>query len=92
MELGFNQPIRWSDCLEEQQEALLMRPAIAASGNISAAVSQIIDQVRTEGDAALIALSQRFDKTDITSVRVSQEAVDEAQARLGDDIKAAMNT
>ncbi|MTC49615.1 histidinol dehydrogenase [Providencia alcalifaciens] len=92
MELGFNQPIRWSDCLEEQQETLLMRPAIAASGNISAAVSQIIDQVRTGGDAALIALSQRFDKTEISSVRVSQEAVDEAQARLGDNIKAAMNT
>ncbi|BBG61712.1 histidinol dehydrogenase [Providencia rustigianii] len=92
MELGFNQPIRWSTCSEEQQNTLLMRPAIAASGNISAAVSQIIDHVRQEGDIALKVLSQRFDKTAISSVRISPNAVEEAQARLGDDIKTAMKT
>ncbi len=92
MELGFNQPIRWSACSEKQQNTLLMRPAIAASGSISAAVSQIIDQVRNEGDSALQELSRRFDKTDISTIRVAQEAVDEAQARLGDEIKIAMKT
>lgn len=92
MELGFNQPIRWSTCSEKQQSTLLMRPAIAASGSISAAVSQIIDQVRKEGDIALQELSRRFDKTDISTVRVTQEAVDEAQTRLGDEIKVAMKT
>ena len=92
MELGFNQPIRWSTCSEKQQSTLLMRPAIAASSNISAAVSQIIDQVRKEGDIALQELSRRFDKTDISTVRVTQEAVDEAQTRLGDEIKVAMKT
>lgn len=92
MELGFNQPIRWSTCSEKQQSTLLMRPAIAASSSISAAVSQIIDQVRKEGDIALQELSRRFDKTDISTVRVTQETVDEAQTRLGDEIKVAMKT
>lgn len=92
MEMGFNQPIRWVDCNEEQQRALLMRPAIAASSSISTAVSDIIDQVRQEGDAALQALSRRFDKTEIDSVRVAKSAVNDAEARLGDGIKTAMKT
>ncbi|GAB1439122.1 histidinol dehydrogenase [Providencia sp.] len=92
MELGFNQPIRWVNCDEQQQSALLTRPAIAASGSISAAVSQIINQVRSEGDVALQALSRRFDKTEIETVRVAASAVEAAEARLGDEIKMAMTT
>lgn len=92
MEMGFNQPIRWADCNEKQQNALLMRPAIAASGSISTAVSDIIDQVRREGDIALQALSRRFDKTEIDSVKVTANAINEAEARLGDEIKIAMET
>ncbi|MGG4607881.1 histidinol dehydrogenase [Providencia sp. Me31A] len=92
MKMGFNQPVRWSACNQDQQSALLMRPAIAASGGISTAVSQIIDQVRNEGDAALQALSRRFDKTEIETVRVPANAVNAAEARLGDEIKTAMKT
>lgn len=92
MKMGFNQPVRWSACNQEQQSALLMRPAIAASGSISTAVSQIIDQVRNEGDAALQTLSRRFDKTEIETVRVPASAVNAAEARLGDEIKTAMKT
>ena len=92
MEMGFNQPIRWADCNEQQQNALLMRPAIAASGSISSAVSDIIDQVRREGDIALQALSRRFDKTEIDTVRVAPNAVNDAESRLGDEIKTAMKT
>ncbi|HIE0658414.1 MULTISPECIES: histidinol dehydrogenase [unclassified Providencia] len=92
MKMGFNQRVRWSACNQEQQSALLMRPAIAASGSISTAVSQIIDQVRNEGDTALQALSRRFDKTEIDTVRVPANAVDAAEARLGDEIKTAMKT
>ena len=92
MEMGFNQPIRWADCNEQQQSTLLMRPAIAASGSISTAVSDIIDQVRREGDSALQALSRRFDKTEIDTVRIAPNAVNEAETRLGDEIKTAMKT
>ncbi|MEX9868633.1 histidinol dehydrogenase [Providencia huaxiensis] len=92
MKMGFNQPVHWSACNQEQQSALLMRPAIAASGSISTAVSQIIDQVRNEGDTALKALSRRFDKAEIETVRIPANAVDAAEARLGDEIKTAMKT
>ncbi|MEY0302512.1 histidinol dehydrogenase [Providencia manganoxydans] len=92
MKMGFNQPIRWSDCNADEQKALLTRPAIAASGNIENAVRQIIEQVKADGDNALIELSQRFDKTTISTIRVSNDAVEQAEARLSDDIKIAMKT
>ncbi|AVE42734.1 histidinol dehydrogenase [Providencia stuartii] len=92
MEMGFNQPIRWSSCHANEQKALLTRPAIAASTNISAAVTQIIEQVKARGDSALIEFSQRFDKTAISTIRVSQDAVEQAATRLDDNIKIAMQT
>lgn len=90
MKMGFNQPIRWSDCNAEKQKALLTRPAIAASDNIESAVKQIIEQVKTNGDKALVELSQRFDKTTISTIRVATNALEQAEARLSDDIKIAM--
>lgn len=92
MKMGFNQPIRWSDCNADEQKALLTRPAIAASDNIENAVRQIIEQVKADGDNALIELSQRFDKTTISTIRVSSDAVEQAEVRLSDDIKVAMKT
>ncbi|MEQ4691721.1 histidinol dehydrogenase [Providencia manganoxydans] len=92
MKIGFNQPIRWSDCNADEQKALLTRPAIAASGNIENAVRQIIEQVKADGDNALVELSQRFDKTTISTIHVSNDAVEQAEARLSDDIKIAMKT
>lgn len=92
MEMGFNQPIRWSTCSAAEQKALLTRPAIAASASIGATVKQIIEQVQTQGDSALIEFSQRFDKTTISTIRIAQDAVEQAESRLGDEIKTAMNT
>ncbi|EKT58355.1 histidinol dehydrogenase [Providencia sneebia] len=92
METGFNQPILWSTCSADEQKALLTRPAIAASDNISSTVKQIIEQVKLQGDKAIIELSQRFDKTAISTIPVSAKLVDEAESRLGNDIKLAMKT
>lgn len=92
MEMGFNQPIRWSTCDAVEQNALLTRPAIAASDSIRTAVKQIIEQVQKNGDNALIEFSQRFDKAAISTIRVAQDAVKQAESRLGDEIKTAMQT
>lgn len=41
-------------------------------------VAGIIDDVRTNGDAALFALTEKFDKQQLASLRISQEQIDEA--------------
>ncbi len=91
METGFNQVIRWADCSPAEQASLLTRPAIAASDNISAAVSTILAEVKSRGDTALYEFSQRFDKANIDQVKVSAEVMAKAEANLNEDIKAAIN-
>lgn len=86
----FNTPIDWATCSAERQAELLMRPAIAASDSITRTVSEILDNVKANGDRALRDYSARFDKADVAALRVSAEQIAAACARLGDDIKQAM--
>lgn len=87
---NFNTPVRWASCNAEQRSALLMRPAIAASGTITRTVSEIIERVKTEGDHALRAYSAQFDHTEVGALRVTAEQIEQASARLGDELKQAM--
>lgn len=45
---------------------------------LSAAVSEIIDKVRSEGDAALQEYNHRFDQCDRRELRISQKEIEEA--------------
>lgn len=49
-------------------------------GNYEAAVAEILDKVRSEGDSALFAYTREFDKTEITkeTIRVTKEEIREA--------------
>lgn len=80
----------WEKSTQQQQKALLSRPAVNASDRISTAVKEIIEQVRCDDDKALLALTAKFDKTELNDIRVSQQDIDAASARLGDEIKQAM--
>ncbi|WP_380179668.1 histidinol dehydrogenase, partial [Kalamiella sp. sgz302252] len=83
-------PIEWQTCNAEEQRALLTRPAISASENISASVREILEKVKAEGDEALRFYSAAFDKTTVAALRVTNEEIDAASARLGEEIKQAM--
>lgn len=89
---NFATPIDWQTCDDAQKQALLTRPAISASENISLTVRGILDKVKAEGDEALRFYSAAFDKTQVDALRVTAEEIDAAAARLGDDIKQAMAT
>ncbi|WP_058914178.1 histidinol dehydrogenase [Entomohabitans teleogrylli] len=86
----FNTIINWNDSSAQQQRELLMRPAISASDSITRTVSEILDNVKRNGDAALREYSARFDKTDVASLKVCAEDIDAAVARLDESVKAAM--
>ena len=83
-------PTVWQQCDPEQQQALLQRPALSASDSISRTVSEILTQVKNGGDSALRQFSAEFDKVQISELRVSQQQIEDASARLSDDIKQAM--
>lgn len=88
--MNFNTLIDWQQCSEEQQKALLSRPAIHASGRITTTVSEILERVKTRGDSALRDFSQRFDTVQIADIRISHDEIAAAVGRLNDDIKHAM--
>ncbi len=88
--MSFNTVIDWNSCSEAQQRDLLMRPAISASESITRTVVEIMDNVKARGDEALREYSAKFDKTQVAALRVTEQEIAEASARLGDDIKEAM--
>jgi len=88
--MSFNTVIDWNSISPEQQRDLLMRPAISASESISRTVAEILDNVKTHGDQALREYSAKFDKTDVSTLKVSEQEIDAASSRLSDELKQAM--
>lgn len=80
----------WQSLSETQQDSVLERPAISEGANITAAVSEVIAKVRSEGDAALIELTEKFDKVTPASIRVSKGEIEAASERLTSKMKQAL--
>ncbi|EMQ2874920.1 histidinol dehydrogenase [Vibrio navarrensis] len=80
----------WQSLSEVQQDSLLERPAMAEGANITAAVTAVIEKVRQEGDAALLELTEKFDRVKPASIRVSTAEIDAAAERLSEKMKQAL--
>ncbi|ELB2056226.1 histidinol dehydrogenase [Vibrio parahaemolyticus] len=80
----------WQSLSEEQQDAILERPAIAEGANITAAVADVIAKVRTQGDAALLELTEKFDRVKPESIRVTSKEINAASERLSAEMKQAL--
>ena len=52
--------------------------------DVTEVVSQIIDTVKKEGDAALFSYSEQFDKAQLTALEVSKEEIDDAFSQMED--------
>ena len=72
-------------------DRLLMRPAEAAA-DVSAVVAEIIADVAKNGDSALIAYAERFDRAKLTSLEVEEGELDEALASISPALREAMET
>ncbi len=83
-------PVIWSNLTEEEKGKLLMRPAVLAGADIARTVEAIVRDVRERGDAALRDYAAKFDRAELTEIRVSEAEIDEAEKRLGNEIKEAM--
>ncbi|HEB9287190.1 TPA: histidinol dehydrogenase [Campylobacter coli] len=84
------QIINFNELDEKQKQEVLKRPAIAAKDEISQIVSSIIKEVREKGDEALIEQALKFDKAQISSIKVSEEELENASSRLNKDLKEAI--
>ena len=74
-----------------EQEALLERPAHSSQDEVQRAVSAILADVRTRGDAAVKEYAARFDKCPEDKIVVSAEEIAAACARIEPSLKAAID-
>ena len=84
------QTLIWKTLSPARQAEVLTRPALGDEADIGTVVRDIIAAVRSRGDETLRELSQRFERAPREQLRVSDAEVDAACARLGDDIKGAI--
>lgn len=78
----------------EQSFRALLGGKREASQEVGDVVAAIIADVRARGDAALVELTNKFDRTNFTAadLRISPEEIDQAAARVSDEVRAALQT
>ena len=81
-----------SDATFEERFAAFLGRKREASADVDATVREIIDDVRTRGDAALIELSARFDRIQLTSetLRVGAAEIEQATQSVDSQTLAAL--
>ncbi len=89
---GFATPINWQLCSIQQQDRLLIRPVVSTSVTISHSqvVSDILDKVKNEGDAALHHYNIQFEKIQPAQLSVSPAQIAAAEHRLSNKLVKAM--
>jgi histidinol dehydrogenase len=75
----------------EEWNGLARRPVSDPSA-LSDTVRAILDDVREEGDAAVKRYGEKFDKVSLTTLRVSEEEMDEAATLVSGELKQAIHT
>ena len=68
---------------------ILARPTFDTS-SLNKTVSSVLDDIRNRGDLAVLEYEEKFDKVNLSSLAVSQEEMDEAEALVSEDLKAAI--
>ena len=81
----------WKSMDAAERQQTLQRPRPPDDLKLTSSVAAIIAHVRQDGDAALRALTLRFDRCDIADLAVSTEEFAAASAKLDDDLKRAID-
>lgn len=78
----------------EQRFQDLLTGKRESSQDVNDTVSAIIADVRKRGDAAVVELTNKFDRTHFTAadLRVSEEEIERAAARVTPEVRAALQT
>lgn len=70
---------------------LAKRPALDVT-TLFDTVRTVLDEVRSEGDAAVVRYEEKFDKVKLSALQVSEEEIEEACGLVSDDLKQAICT
>lgn len=68
---------------------LLVRPHIDTA-SLNNTVRSILDDIRMNGDSAVVKYEKMFDKAELTSLKVSEEEIERANSLVGDELRHAL--
>lgn len=75
---------------KEEYQALLSRPHKDAA-DLGATVASVLNDVRMEGDNAVLRYEAKFDKAELSSLAVTEEELQEAEALVSEELKHSIN-
>lgn len=75
---------------KEDYQALLSRPHKDAA-DLGATVASVLNEVRMEGDNAVLRYEAKFDKAELSSLAVTKEELQEAEALVSEELKQSIN-
>lgn len=75
---------------KEDYQALLSRPHKDAA-DLGATVASVLDDVRMEGDNAVLRYEAKFDKAELSSLAVTEEELQEAEVLVSEELKQSIN-
>lgn len=75
---------------KEDYQALLSRPHKDAA-DLGATVASVLDDVRMGGDKAVLRYEAKFDKAELSSLAVTEEELQEAEALVSEELKQSIN-
>ncbi len=80
----------WSSLSPQERTRQLARPALEDSAMLHTQVSNIIDNVKMQGDDALRDYAQRFDNISLNDIAVSPAHIEAASQHIDDELKQAI--
>jgi histidinol dehydrogenase len=81
----------WSQLNDKAQAQLLQRPVSSTNQELYTTVEGIIERVKTQGDAALIALTQQFDGVSLKNLVLKQSELQQLADDLPQKVKNAID-
>ena len=76
---------------KEDWTSLVKRPALDVT-TLFDTVRTVLNEVRSEGDAAVKRYEEKFDKVKLSALQVSEAEMEEAYGLVSDDLKQAIRT
>ena len=74
---------------QEQIKQIIERPHLDVS-QLNATVASVLADVKENGDKAVIAYEEKFDHVKLSSLAVTEEEIDEAEALVSQELKDAL--
>ncbi|GGP53358.1 histidinol dehydrogenase [Shewanella saliphila] len=84
------QILDWASLSTAEQQQTLARSPLIGDASVEQGVRDIIEQVSSQGDAALINFNKRFDGVELTELTLTAVQINAACERVSDDVKQAV--